>query len=102
VEEISVPATRSTADATRSFTYTEDGVYKATLIVTDSTGRRAWAWVRIVVGNTIPVLTLTAEPAGGTFRVRRRGRARSRRSWTSDTPAQQPARRLRRQLHRRT
>ena len=50
-----------------SFTYTEDGVYEATLIVTDSTGRRAWASVRIIVGNTVPVVTLTAEPAGGTF-----------------------------------
>jgi hypothetical protein len=50
-----------------SFTYTEDGVYEATLIVTDPTGRRAWASVQIVVGNTIPVVTLTAEPAGGTF-----------------------------------
>jgi len=50
-----------------SFTYTENGVYEATLIVTDSTGRRAWASVRIIVGNTIPVVTLTVEPAGGTF-----------------------------------
>jgi cytochrome c len=50
-----------------SFTYTEDGVYEATLNVTDSTGRRAAASVRIVVGNTIPVVTLTVEPAGGTF-----------------------------------
>src|SRR5918998_3805734 len=50
-----------------SFTYTEDGVYEATLIVTDSTGRRAAASVRIIDGNKIPVVTLTAEPAGGTF-----------------------------------
>ncbi|GAA0911152.1 PQQ-dependent sugar dehydrogenase [Virgisporangium aurantiacum] len=50
-----------------SFTYTRDGVYEATLTVTDSTGRRASASVRVVVGNTIPVVTLTAEPAGGTF-----------------------------------
>jgi hypothetical protein len=50
-----------------SFTYTENGVYEATLNVTDSTGRRAAASVRIVVGNTVPVVTLTAEPAGGTF-----------------------------------
>src|SRR4029453_15701955 len=50
-----------------SFTYTEDGVYEATLIVTDSTGRRAWASVRIVVGNQIPVVTLPAEPPGGPF-----------------------------------
>jgi cytochrome c len=53
--------------ANPSFTYTENGVYEATLIVTDSTGRRAWASVRIVIGNVIPVVTLTAEPAGGTF-----------------------------------
>jgi cytochrome c len=50
-----------------SFTYTEDGVYEATLNVTDSTGRRAAASVQVVVGNTVPVVTLTAEPAGGTF-----------------------------------
>jgi cytochrome c len=50
-----------------SFTYAEDGVYEATLNVTDSTGRRAAASVRIVVGNAIPVVTLTVEPEGGTF-----------------------------------
>ena len=50
-----------------SFTYTKDGVYEATLNVTDSTGRRAAASVRIVVGNSVPVVTLTAEPEGGTF-----------------------------------
>jgi cytochrome c len=50
-----------------AFTYTENGVYEATLNVTDATGRRAAASVRIVVGNVVPVVTLTAEPAGGTF-----------------------------------
>lgn len=50
-----------------SFTYTEDGVYEATLNVTDSTGRRAAASVRIIVGNAVPVVTLTVEPEGGTF-----------------------------------
>ena len=50
-----------------SFTYTENGDYEATLNVTDSTGRRAAASVRVVVGNAIPVVTLTAEPEGGTF-----------------------------------
>ncbi len=50
-----------------SFTYTENGAYDATLNVTDATGRRAAASVQVVVGNTIPVVTLTAEPAGGTF-----------------------------------
>jgi hypothetical protein len=50
-----------------SFTYTENGNFEATLIVTDSTGRRAWASVQVIVGNTVPVVTLTAEPEGGTF-----------------------------------
>ena len=50
-----------------SFTYTRNGVYEATLRVVDSTGRSA-AWsVRVIVGNRQPVVTLTAEPAGGTF-----------------------------------
>ena len=50
-----------------SFTYTKNGVYEATLNVTDATGRRSAASVRIVVGNAVPVVTLTAEPEGGTF-----------------------------------
>ena len=50
-----------------SFTYAENGVYEATLRVRDSTGRRAAASVRIIVGNTVPQVALTAEPAGGTF-----------------------------------
>jgi cytochrome c len=37
-----------------SFTYTETGVFDATLKVTDSTGRSAPASVEIVVGNQIP------------------------------------------------
>jgi cytochrome c len=47
-------------DSTESdptFTYTEEGVFDATLVVTDSTGRSAPASVEIVVGNQQPVVT---------------------------------------------
>jgi PKD repeat protein len=45
-----------------SFTYTENGVYDATLRVTDSTGRSAAASVVIIVGNQAPVVELTTTP----------------------------------------
>jgi cytochrome c len=35
--------------------------------VVDSTGRSAAASVRVIVGNEYPTVTLTVEPAGGTF-----------------------------------
>ena len=44
-----------------SFTYTERGIYDATLKVTDSTGRSASASVRIIVGNQAPVVNLDVE-----------------------------------------
>jgi hypothetical protein len=44
-----------------SFTYTERGIFDATLKVTDSTGRSASASVRIIVGNQAPVVNLTVE-----------------------------------------
>ena len=44
-----------------SFTYTERGVYDATLRVTDTSGRSAAASVRIIVGNQAPVVELTVE-----------------------------------------
>ncbi len=54
-----------------SFTYTEDGVYKATLTVTDSwrgyKGRHASADVDIVVGNQAPTLTFVSPVAGQPF-----------------------------------
>jgi cytochrome c len=49
-----------TVDSTEpnpTFTYTETGVFDATLKVTDRTGRSAPASVEIVVGNQIPVVT---------------------------------------------
>jgi hypothetical protein len=48
-----------------SFTYTENGVYDATLRVTDSTGRSAAASVVIIVGNQAPVVQLTTTPGPG-------------------------------------
>jgi cytochrome c len=44
-----------------SFTYTERGIYDATLRVTDSSGRSASASVRIIVGNQAPVVALDVE-----------------------------------------
>ena len=42
-----------------SYTYTERGIWDATLRVTDSTGRSASASVEIIVGNRAPVVNLT-------------------------------------------
>ena len=57
-----------TVDSTEpnpTFTYEENGVFDATLNVTDSTGRRAAASVVIIIGNTAPVVELTTSPAPG-------------------------------------
>jgi glucose/arabinose dehydrogenase/PKD repeat protein len=48
-------------------TYTANGVFNATLRVTDRTGRSASAYVRILVGNQQPVVRLTLTTTGGTF-----------------------------------
>ncbi|HEX5617630.1 MAG TPA: PQQ-dependent sugar dehydrogenase [Solirubrobacteraceae bacterium] len=53
--------------ANPTFTYTANGVYNATLRVTDRTGRSASAYVRILVGNQQPVVRLTLTTTGGTF-----------------------------------
>jgi PKD repeat protein len=55
-------------EANPTHTYTENGVYDATLKVTDRTGRSASASVPVVVGNKAPVVSLTTDPAphGGT------------------------------------
>ena len=45
--------------ANPTFTYTERGIYDATLRVTDTSGRSASASVRIIVGNQAPVVELT-------------------------------------------
>ncbi|MBF8190311.1 PQQ-dependent sugar dehydrogenase [Nonomuraea sp. K274] len=48
-----------------SYTYEEDGIYNATLKVTDGDGMSAAASVRIAVGNAAPVVELI-RPADGT------------------------------------
>jgi len=53
------------ADAT--YTYAEDGSYRATLTVTDKGGRRASADVDIVVGNQAPVVEFVTPVAGQSF-----------------------------------
>jgi cytochrome c len=48
-----------------TFTYKKDGVYLATLKVTDEHGRSASSYVEIIVGNQPPVVDLTTSPAPG-------------------------------------
>jgi cytochrome c len=48
-----------------TFTYQENGLFEATLKVTDPSGRSASASVQILVGNTAPVVELTTSPAPG-------------------------------------
>jgi PKD repeat protein len=48
-----------------TFTYKKDGVYLATLKVTDEHGRSASSYVEITVGNQPPVVDLTTSPAPG-------------------------------------
>jgi cytochrome c len=48
-----------------TFTYTSNGVFDATLRVTDRTGRSAAASVVVIVGNSAPTVTLTTSPAPG-------------------------------------
>ena len=45
--------------ANPTHTYTQRGIFEATLRVTDSSGRSASASVRIVIGNQAPVVNLT-------------------------------------------
>ena len=52
-----------------SHTYTTQGVYTASLRVTDSHGAPDTASVTITVGNTAPTATITAPAAGTTWRV---------------------------------
>ncbi|WP_117207980.1 PQQ-dependent sugar dehydrogenase [Allorhizocola rhizosphaerae] len=53
--------------ANPSHTYTTNGVYTATLTVTDAGGRSAVANVIITVGNTAPTVTLTTPINGSLF-----------------------------------
>jgi glucose/arabinose dehydrogenase/PKD repeat protein len=53
--------------ATPTFTYTENGLFRATLKVTDKAGRSASDYVEILVGNTPPVVELVTPQEGDTF-----------------------------------
>ena len=52
-----------------TFTYTENGVYNATLKVTDQGGRSGTDYVTVIVGNTPPTvdLTVTLQPGDTSF-----------------------------------
>jgi len=52
-------------DPNPTFTYKKDGVYLATLKVTDEHGRSASNYVEITVGNQPPEVDLTTSPAPG-------------------------------------
>ncbi|WP_207930246.1 PQQ-dependent sugar dehydrogenase [Streptomyces hainanensis] len=54
-------------EANPSFTYTEDGVYRASVRVTDRTGRAASADVRIVIGNQVPEVSFVTPTTGQEF-----------------------------------
>jgi cytochrome c len=50
-----------------TFTYTENGVFRATLKVTDQFGRSASDYVEILVGNTPPVVEFVTPQEGDSF-----------------------------------
>jgi cytochrome c len=53
--------------ASPTFTYTENGVFRATLRVIDQFGRSASDYVEILVGNTPPVVEFVTPQEGDTF-----------------------------------
>ena len=53
--------------ASPTFTYTENGVFHATLKVTDQRGRSASDYVEIIVGNTPPVVEFVTPQDGDQF-----------------------------------
>src|SRR5262249_50735466 len=59
-----------TVDSTQpnpTYTYRQNGVFDATLNVTDSTGRSASASVRVIVGNQTPVVSFVTPVQGQPF-----------------------------------
>ena len=57
--DFNADGTVDSRQANPTFTYTQRGIFEATLRVTDSTGRSASNSVRIVIGNQAPVVNLT-------------------------------------------
>ena len=58
---------RDSNDPNPTHTYTENGVYRATLNVIDKHGRSAATSVVIVVGNTAPIVEFVTPVDGQTF-----------------------------------
>ena len=71
--------------ANPTFTYTQRGIFEATLRVTDSSGRSASNSVRIVIGNQAPVVNLTVAVDHAAVQLRRHG-ATSPSQITDDQP----------------
>jgi putative flippase GtrA len=67
-------------EANPTFTYTENGVFDATLRVTDTTGRMASASVTVIVGNTPPIVELTVTPSSVPFQFGERYAGQSKAS----------------------
>jgi PKD repeat protein len=53
--------------ASPTFTYTDNGLFRATLKVTDQSGRSASDYVEILVGNTPPVVEFVTPQEGDPF-----------------------------------
>ena len=58
--------TIDSSDPSPSHTYTVNGVYTAQLVATDPTGNASTANFQVVVGNSVPTVSIL-EPANGTF-----------------------------------
>jgi cytochrome c len=54
-------------EANPTFTYTENGLHRATLQVTDQFGKSASDYVEVIVGNTSPVVEFITPQEGDTF-----------------------------------
>jgi cytochrome c len=59
--------TTDSTEANPSHTYTDNGVYDATLTVTDPDGKTGTAGQSITVGNSAPAVDITLPPDGGVF-----------------------------------
>ncbi len=57
----------TSTEANPTFTYTKNGVYTATLKVTDAAGKSSSDTLKIVVGNTMPKVNIATENNGSFF-----------------------------------
>ena len=78
-----------------SHTYTAVGSYRATLTVTDNTGRSGTDDVTVVVGNAAPTVRSPRRPTAASSRSATRSRSRSRSPTTRTAPCRAIMRRAR-------